>query len=226
MLNLLTKCSKSIIPDFHEDRKKNKNKSITAHSKILNEIEKLRRIVFLMTNTVSLGLTSVERLSFKEKARLFVFENRLLMIIKNSVKKNYLCEHEIARMKETSNLFHLPGYLGRNALKEAISTQYIGVFTRFTYNSVNLCIYCQRESVYVPSTPLTPIVSNFVRERLIVDTINLSEYEESNDVIKYIGKIGFGEGKKVGSKIKNTHGNKNNFKLEITKCLRRLLVLQ
>ncbi|KAF7690729.1 Pol polyprotein [Cucumispora dikerogammari] len=139
-----------------------------------------------MTNTVSLGLTSIGRLRVKKKARLFVFENELLIIIKNSVKKNYLYEHETARMREACNLFHLPRHLGRNALREAISTQYFGVSTKFIYNYVNHCIGCQRESVHVPTTSLAPIISSFVRERSIVDTIDHSEYQESNDSIKYI----------------------------------------
>ncbi|KAF7699618.1 hypothetical protein CDIK_1126 [Cucumispora dikerogammari] len=75
--------------------------------KILNEIEKLIIISFFMANTVPLGVTSIEKLIFKKKARLFVFENRLLIIIKINVKKNYICEHETSRMREDCNLFRL-----------------------------------------------------------------------------------------------------------------------
>ncbi|KAF7686600.1 SCAN domain-containing protein 3 [Cucumispora dikerogammari] len=89
-------------------------------------------------------------------------------------------------MREASDLFHLLGHLGRNALREAISTQYIGVSTKFIHNYVNHCIGCQRKSVHVPTTLLAPIISNFVRERLIVDTIDHSEDREYNDGIKYI----------------------------------------
>ncbi|KAF7689145.1 hypothetical protein CDIK_2835 [Cucumispora dikerogammari] len=123
-----------------------------------------------MTNTVSLGLASIKRLRVKKEARLFVFENGLLVIIKKNVRKNYICKHETARMRESCNLLHLPGHLERNALREPISTLYIGVSTKFIYNYVNHCIGCQRKSVHVPTTPLTLIILNFVREGLIVDT--------------------------------------------------------
>ncbi|KAF7700676.1 hypothetical protein CDIK_0884 [Cucumispora dikerogammari] len=128
--------------------------------KILNEIKKHRIISFLMSNTLPLELSSIERLRFKKKARLFVFENGLLMIIKNNVKKNYIYEHETARMRRLVIYFT---YLSieKNALREAISTQYIGVSTKFIYNYVNPCISCQRESVHVPTTPLTSIMPNF-----------------------------------------------------------------
>ncbi|KAF7698508.1 hypothetical protein CDIK_1496 [Cucumispora dikerogammari] len=99
-------------------KKNEKNKILALMpkvSKILNEIEKLRIISFLMLNTVPLGLTSIERLRFKKKARSFVFENGLLMIIKNSDKKNYICEHQTARMREACDLIHLPRHLERNA---------------------------------------------------------------------------------------------------------------
>ncbi|KAF7685496.1 hypothetical protein CDIK_3755 [Cucumispora dikerogammari] len=126
-----------------------------------------------MTNTVSVGLASIERLRVKKKARLFVFENGLLIIIKTLSKKNYICEHETARMREACNLFHLPGHLGRKALREPISTLYIGVSTKFIYNYVNHCIGCQKEPVHVPTTPLALIIPNFVRERLIFEQRSL-----------------------------------------------------
>ena len=71
-------------------------------------------------------------------------------------------------------------------MKKAVNKEYIGISTNSIYNYVRACFSCQRESVPAPTLPLTPIISNFIRERLIVDTIDVSEYAESNMNKKYI----------------------------------------
>ncbi|KAF7699641.1 hypothetical protein CDIK_1099 [Cucumispora dikerogammari] len=124
-----------------------------------------------MTKTVSLELTAIEKLRFKKKARLFVFKNELLIIIKNNVKKKYLgiCNK---RIKEVCNLFHLPRPLGRNAFREAIITHYVGVYTRFIYNYVKHCISFQKEYVHGSSTPPTQLFQTlFEKGCLFTQTI-------------------------------------------------------
>ncbi|KAF7685181.1 hypothetical protein CDIK_4070 [Cucumispora dikerogammari] len=51
---------------------------------------------------------------------------------------------------------------------------------------VDSCLSCKNELVSTLTLPLVPIVPNFKRERLIVDTIDLSEYADLNNKIKYV----------------------------------------
>ncbi|KAF7689111.1 hypothetical protein CDIK_2869 [Cucumispora dikerogammari] len=48
---------------------------------------------------------------------------------------------------------------------------------------------CQRDFTNTSTSPLTSIVSSYTRERLIVDTIDLSTYADANDEINYIFTI-------------------------------------
>ncbi|KAF7687823.1 hypothetical protein CDIK_2980 [Cucumispora dikerogammari] len=51
---------------------------------------------------------------------------------------------------------------------------------------VDSCLSCKRKLVSTLTLPLVSIVRNFIRERLIVDTIDLSEYANLNNEIKYV----------------------------------------
>ncbi|KAF7686573.1 hypothetical protein CDIK_3133 [Cucumispora dikerogammari] len=141
-------------------------------------------VSFLITNSTPVEMSSLEKSRFLKKARGFVLEEGKLHILVNGVGLEYVCEFEVERIIQICNSFYLPEHLGRNALREVILTRYIGVGVKQIYDYVDGCVGCQREAQHVPSTPLTPIKPNFIRERLIVDTIDLSEYYESNNGIR------------------------------------------
>ncbi|KAF7701603.1 hypothetical protein CDIK_0693 [Cucumispora dikerogammari] len=123
---------------------------------------------------------------FLKKARGFTLVDDIINISVDGVNLEYVCEFETQKIREICNLFHLPGHLGKNSLREAIQTKYVGIPIKKINDFVAECIVCKRKEQHVPSTLLTPIIPNFVRERLIVDTIDLSEYHVSNNEIKYI----------------------------------------
>ncbi|KAF7702793.1 hypothetical protein CDIK_0361 [Cucumispora dikerogammari] len=53
-------------------------------------------------------------------------------------------------------------------------------------NFVNSCLSCKRETVLSLQIPFTPIIPSFIRERIMVDNIDLSCYSESNLVVNYL----------------------------------------
>ncbi|KAF7677999.1 hypothetical protein CDIK_4499, partial [Cucumispora dikerogammari] len=113
--------------------------------------------------------------NFKKKLKTFQLDFTIA-----ATKYKYTCDFDNGSIKSVCDRFHLPGHMGRNALRESVNKEYIGISTNSIYNYVRAYFSCQRESVPYPTLPLTPIIPNFIRERLIVDTIDVSEYAESN----------------------------------------------
>ena len=123
---------------------------------------------------------------FKEKAKHFSYENETLYFSVNETKYTYICDFDDIEVKSVCDSYHLPSHIGRNMLREDIYKSYVGISAKSIYDYVNGCSFCQRDSVPAPRLPLVPIVPNFIRERIIVDTIDLSEYGEANNGMKYI----------------------------------------
>ena len=76
--------------------------------------------------------------------------------------------------------------MGITKLLDLISFSYAGISVKSVKNFVNSCLSCKRDTVPSPQLPLTPIIPSFIRERIMVDTIDLSCYSESNLGIKYL----------------------------------------
>ncbi|KAF7694740.1 hypothetical protein CDIK_1978 [Cucumispora dikerogammari] len=153
---------------------------------IKTEEEKFMIVAYLLTCAYPIGMNAKQKYNFKKKSENFSIENNQLYFTIDATKYKYICDFDNDSVKAVCDRFHLPGHMGRNALRKAVNKEYIGISTNSIYNYVRACFSCQRESVPSPTLPLTPIIPNFIRERLIVDTIDVSEYAESNMNKKYI----------------------------------------
>ncbi|KAF7686615.1 Gag-Pol polyprotein, partial [Cucumispora dikerogammari] len=116
-------------------------------------------------------------------------ENKQLYFTLTATKYKYICDFDNDCVKAVCDRFHLLGHMDRNALRETVNKEYIGISTNSIYNYVRACFSCQRVSVPSPTLSLTHIIPDFIRDRLIVDTIDVSEYAESNMNKKYIFKM-------------------------------------
>ena len=148
--------------------------------------DKERLIAYLLTNCTPRGLNAREKYRFKEKAKHFSYENGNLFYSIGTKKYTYICNFDILAIKNLCDMHHLPSHNGRNMMREDINKNYVGISVKSIYEYVNTCTFCQREAVPAPRLPLIPIVPSFIKERLIVDTIDLSEYAEANNGKKYI----------------------------------------
>ncbi|KAF7686570.1 hypothetical protein CDIK_3137 [Cucumispora dikerogammari] len=155
-------------------------------TKIKTEKEKSMIVAYLLTGAYRVGMTSKHKYNFKKKAVNFSIENNQLYFITATTKYKYICDFDNDSAKAVCDRFHLLGHLGRNALREAINKECIGISTNSIYSYVRKCFSCQKVSISFPTLFLTLIILNFIRERIVVDTIDISEYSESNMNKRYI----------------------------------------
>ena len=122
----------------------------------------------------------------KRKAKNFVLINGELFYIHKNTNYRFICNFEEDKIKEICEGYHLPGHLGIIKLLGLISFSYAEISVKSVKNFVNSCLSCKRDTVPSPQLPLTPIIPSFISERIMVDTIDLSCYSESNLGIKYL----------------------------------------
>ncbi|KAF7685894.1 hypothetical protein CDIK_3356 [Cucumispora dikerogammari] len=137
-------------------------------------------VAYLLTGAYSIGMNAKLKYNFKKKAENFSKKNKQLYFTIAVTKYKHICDFDNDFVKAVCDRFHLPSHMSRNALREAVNKKYIGFSTNSIYNYARACFLCQRVSVSSPTLPLTPIIHNFIRERFIVDTIDVSEYAKSN----------------------------------------------
>lgn len=63
---------------------------------------------------------------------------------------------------------------------------FAGITRQDIKNFLSRCVSCKREELPTISGPITPIIPSLMRERLIVDAIDMSRYASSNDNFKYL----------------------------------------
>ncbi|KAF7675935.1 hypothetical protein CDIK_4516, partial [Cucumispora dikerogammari] len=122
----------------------------------------------------------------KRKAKNFVLSNVNLFYIHRKTNYRFICDFEKDKIKEICEGYHLPGHLSITKLLGLISFSYAEISVKSIKNFVNSCLSCKRDTVSSSQLPLTPIIPSFIRERIMVDTIDLSCYSESNLGIKYL----------------------------------------
>ncbi|KAF7684820.1 hypothetical protein CDIK_4431 [Cucumispora dikerogammari] len=153
---------------------------------ISNEQEKQDIIAYLTTKSFSSAYTSSQTKKLRRKAKSFKILDGLLFVCEGVEKRKFYCSFEVREINEVIKSHHLPGHIGINALREQIIRNYSGISTNAIKSYVKACVECQRELIPAPNIPLTSIVPSYIRERLMVDTVDLTEYAHSNDQKKYI----------------------------------------
>ncbi|KAF7692911.1 Gag-Pro-Pol polyprotein [Cucumispora dikerogammari] len=154
-------------------------------SKIITEEKRRSLIVYLLTGTIPNGLNSKALFCFKRKAVGFTYDYDILNYSIKEKKYIYACDFEYNLIEDVCDNFFLPGHLRRNILKSEIYKKYVRISAERIPTYVDSCLLCRRELVLTPTLPPTSIIPIYIRERLIVDTIDLSEYSDMNGGIKY-----------------------------------------
>ncbi|KAF7689098.1 hypothetical protein CDIK_2881 [Cucumispora dikerogammari] len=87
---------------------------------------------------------------------------------------------ERAEAERIVSSHYLPGHIGFNNLRDQISRNFISIPMDFIKSFIASCLPCQRETIPTLNIPLTPIVPSYIRKRLLVDTVDLTEYCNEN----------------------------------------------
>ncbi|KAF7685519.1 hypothetical protein CDIK_3732 [Cucumispora dikerogammari] len=106
---------------------------------IKTEEEKSIMIAYLLTKAYPVGMTAKLKYNFKKKAENFSIENNQLYFTTAGIKYKYICDFNYESIKAVCDKYHLPSHMGRNALREAINKEYIGISTNFIYSYVKMC---------------------------------------------------------------------------------------
>ncbi|KAG0441407.1 Retrovirus-related Pol polyprotein from transposon RE1 [Dictyocoela muelleri] len=77
-------------------------------------------------------------------------------------------------------------HVGIKSTFNRICEKYIGINLNDVRKFVETCVNCQRESLPNLQRSITLIIPDYVRERLIVDTIDITFYRHNNNDYRYI----------------------------------------
>ncbi|KAF7699577.1 hypothetical protein CDIK_1164 [Cucumispora dikerogammari] len=92
---------------------------------------------------------------------------------------------ESLTISEIYESFHLSEYI-KKKLDINITVYIYEYKVMYIVNYVDICVFYQRIYVHIPRNTLTFLATSFIREKLIVDTINLLAHAVTNDVVKDI----------------------------------------
>ncbi|KAF7685768.1 hypothetical protein CDIK_3482 [Cucumispora dikerogammari] len=92
---------------------------------IKTEEEKSMIVAYLLTCAYPIGMNAKLKYNFKKKAENFSIENNQLYFTIVATKYKYSCDFDNDSVKSVCDRFHLPGHMGRNALREAVNKKYI-----------------------------------------------------------------------------------------------------
>ena len=159
---------------------------MVKHSTIETYEDKYNLISFLLTGTFPAAMNSLEKKKLQRKTKNFKYIDQKLVYMENGTAKPYICACEMEKKARVLQNHHMPGHVGRNTLYENIKQNHVGISQKDVSDFINGCSQCMRDTPPAIAYPLTPILPNFVKERLIVDTIDLSIYAQYNDGYRYI----------------------------------------
>ncbi|KAG0434341.1 hypothetical protein DMUE_5223, partial [Dictyocoela muelleri] len=99
----------------------------------------------------------------------------------NGFKRKIICRHEIELRNNIIKNLHKLDHVGTYPTYKRVAEKFIGISFLDVKEFIDRCSNCIRDTLpnIIPS--ITPILPDFVRERLIVVTIDLSSYREFND---------------------------------------------
>ncbi|KAG0429949.1 hypothetical protein DMUE_5711 [Dictyocoela muelleri] len=101
------------------------------------------------------------------------------------VIKNLFVNMRLIKSKNITNA-HSIAYVGPRGTHERICSTYCGIYYEYIVDFISKCENCMIERVPHVNNSITPIVPYIQRERIIVDTIDMSIYSAHNDNYNYI----------------------------------------
>ncbi|KAF7685934.1 Gypsy retrotransposon integrase-like protein 1 [Cucumispora dikerogammari] len=131
-------------------------------------------------------MSSRRKQDLRRKAKNFVLINGNLFFIHRKRNYRFIWDFEENKIEDMCERHYLSRHLGITKLLDLIFFSYSEISVKSIKNFVNSCLSCKKDTGLSPQLPLRPIISSFIRERIIVDTVDLSCYFESNLGIKYL----------------------------------------
>ncbi|KAG0441838.1 hypothetical protein DMUE_0758, partial [Dictyocoela muelleri] len=100
--------------------------------------------------------------------------------------KIFICRYETEKIKEIIRTAHtLDHFIPRGTYDNFCNT-YCGVFYEDVIDYILICENCSRERNFPSNNSITPIIPSYQRERLFVDTIDMSVYSDHNNGFNFI----------------------------------------
>ncbi|KAG0439338.1 Pro-Pol polyprotein [Dictyocoela muelleri] len=151
---------------------------------IENEIKKYYG--FFEKQGISSCMNKNEKRIFKRMCSKFKIIDGNLFYKLNGSYKRFRCKYENDQIKEIISASHSLDHVGPRETYERISKTYCGICYEDVIEHISNCENCMRERPPTYDNSVTPIIPSYKRERLIIDTIDMSSYSDHNENYKYI----------------------------------------
>ncbi|KAG0433365.1 Pro-Pol polyprotein, partial [Dictyocoela muelleri] len=153
---------------------------------IYNEEMKNKIIIYLTNKIYPIDMTKSEKYAFKRMCSKFKLIDNILYCKDNDIYKIYICRYEESKRIEKIRFCHNQDHVGPRGTYEKVNRIYSGIKYDDVQGFILTCQNCIRERPPSILTSITPIIPSYQRERLIVDTIDMSVYANHNENYKYI----------------------------------------
>ncbi|KAG0442635.1 Pro-Pol polyprotein [Dictyocoela muelleri] len=153
---------------------------------IMSEQEKNEIIMYLSSGKYPENLNKYQKRNLRRKSELLFLRNNILYIKENTVEKIFICVYENDKKKSLIINSHNEDHAGIRTTFDRIKSFAYGITLKDVGRVLNRCENCIRERPPQICRGVNPIVPNYPRERLIVDTIDMRMYSDHNDEFKYI----------------------------------------
>ncbi|KAG0427963.1 Pro-Pol polyprotein [Dictyocoela muelleri] len=154
--------------------------------KIENDAEKNKIIIFLLNAIYPPNLTKEQKKTFRKRCKNFLLIDGVLKYRDDQIIKDVVLSNDIRLKNRIISEFHNVDHARVRPTFERVKSAFVGITVNDVKSVLNVCINCLRETPPNLQQGITPILSNYCHERLIVDTIDLRIYAEHNDGFNYV----------------------------------------
>jgi len=153
---------------------------------VATPLEKNILISYLLTGRFPDNITHLNRRVMIRKFSNFILINNIVYYNSGNIKRELVYQFDENRVNNIIKSAHEPGHIGINSLRNQINERYYGIKKSVIKSFIRNCENCNRSTRIQVHVPLTPIVPYYIRERLMVDLVDFSMYENENDGYRYI----------------------------------------
>lgn len=154
--------------------------------KISSIYEKNLIIHYIQNKTFSANVNHEMKDIIRKKSKNFILVSNNLFVEKNGVRREFICAFEEEKRNYIIKEKHIQDHIGGVNLYARVSENFAGIGRKDCIDFVRRCLTCQRRVERPIQINLTPIITYLPRERLMVDTIDMSRFSQRNSGFKYI----------------------------------------
>lgn len=153
---------------------------------IANDEEKNEIMLYLSHKKYPSNFSETQKRMLRRKCKNISLINGIIRIMDGGKEKEVILRSESAKREQLIMENHKVDHARSRAVFNRLREAYFGVTANDVDEVLKRCNNCIRETPPAFIESITPIIPSYPRERLIVDTVDLSVYSHQNNGFKYI----------------------------------------